>query len=113
MPGPTCNHIDRLVGDATGPFYGPLAHGFACGAHLAVHNGYPWNSLVGSEPDAASPRAMLSRICSVDQADWERAMQTLLSGRKIGKDGKSSWRCASKHCSNGAGTRSLLRSGSA
>ncbi|WP_163571770.1 DUF1266 domain-containing protein [Fodinicola feengrottensis] len=39
---------DKLITTGRGPTRGPLAHGLACGAHLAVSNGVVWNSTINT-----------------------------------------------------------------
>jgi len=39
---------DKLITTRRGPTRGPLAHGLACGAHLAISNGVMWNSTINT-----------------------------------------------------------------
>lgn len=69
----------------TGPFFGPLAHGFACGAHLPVHVSRPWNALDDPVRDHEESRASLARSWGVTtEQDWTRQAEHLLSGRDTG-----------------------------
>ncbi len=70
---------DRLTALHTGPLFGPLAFGLACGAHLAVGNGVPWNEAGTVYIDYCSQRRMLRESWGIsDNADWHQQMTALL-----------------------------------
>ncbi|MFE5870584.1 DUF1266 domain-containing protein [Streptomyces roseifaciens] len=65
----------------TGPLHGPLAHGLACGAPLAVRDGVPWNELGGVYHDYDEDRVVLYGTWGVaDPAGWWHLTQRLLAG---------------------------------
>ncbi|MBV2362073.1 DUF1266 domain-containing protein [Streptomonospora nanhaiensis] len=72
-----------LKADPYGPFHGPLAHGYACGVHIAVMNGAPWNSETGCT--CCTPeekRGDLSRDWGIEGPDdWRGQAETLLDDR--------------------------------
>ncbi|TNY34606.1 DUF1266 domain-containing protein [Thermomonospora catenispora] len=76
----SCGHVhdtDRLVAERGGPAWGPLAFGLACGAHLAVGNGTPWNGLEDRDHDRVHALELLRESWGVtDAEDWRE--QTLL-----------------------------------
>ncbi|RFU36929.1 DUF1266 domain-containing protein, partial [Actinomadura logoneensis] len=69
---------DVLVTDPEAPTWGKLAHALAVGAHLAVGNGAPWNTL--ADPDGPEgSRDLLARIWHVTDAEgWREKMDQLL-----------------------------------
>ncbi|MFI1397153.1 DUF1266 domain-containing protein [Streptomyces sp. NPDC020681] len=70
---------DRLNALHTGPLFGPLAFGLACGAHLSVANGVPWNEAGTVYLDYHSQRRMLRESWAIsDNASWHRQMSALL-----------------------------------
>jgi hypothetical protein len=80
-----CDHVEGVVSAPQGPFYGPLAHGFACGSHLPVHVSSPWNALDDPVRDYAGNRASLADNWGVTTAeDWFRQVDYLLGGMNIG-----------------------------
>ncbi|WP_190019946.1 DUF1266 domain-containing protein [Streptomyces hiroshimensis] len=77
----------RLLSLYTGPLHGPLAHGLACGAPLAVRDGVPWNELGGVYRDYDEDRAVLRDTWGVaDPAGWWHLTQRLLAGAGAGRD---------------------------
>ncbi|MDQ0986951.1 DUF1266 domain-containing protein [Streptomyces sp. V2I9] len=76
----------RLLTDATGPLHGPLAHGLALGAHLAVHNGLAWNRLGAVYQDYATDRARLRSPWGIQhRADLRRRLDSLMKCRLVGR----------------------------
>ncbi|MFF3456827.1 DUF1266 domain-containing protein [Streptomyces sp. NPDC002730] len=70
---------NRLNALHTGPLFGPLAFGLACGAHLAVANGVPWNEAGTVYLDYYSQRCMLRKSWAIsDNASWHKQMTALL-----------------------------------
>ncbi|MCX4983662.1 DUF1266 domain-containing protein [Streptomyces sp. NBC_00572] len=73
---------DRFVALRHGPLHGPLASGLACGAHLAFHNGVPWNDVgsayVGYTDELETLRDMWG---ITDRAGWRKQLDALLDGR--------------------------------
>ncbi|MGW2561982.1 DUF1266 domain-containing protein [Streptomyces sp. NPDC001514] len=70
---------NRLTALHTGPLYGPLAFGLACGAHLAVTNGVPWNEVGTVYLDYLAQRRMLRESWAIsDNASWHQQMAALL-----------------------------------
>ncbi|WP_124272080.1 DUF1266 domain-containing protein [Streptomyces sp. ADI96-02] len=75
-----------LLTDAGGPLRGPLAHGLALGAHLAVHNGLVWNRLGAVYQDYATDRARLSRPWGVEhRAEYRGRLDSLMKYRLVGR----------------------------
>jgi Protein of unknown function (DUF1266) len=82
-----CDHVEGLVASPTGPFYGPLAHGFACGAHIPVHVSSPWNAFDDPVRDYQENRESLADSWGVTtEADWQRQVDYLLAGLNIGTE---------------------------
>lgn len=80
-----CDHVEGVVSSPQGPFYGALAHGFACGAHLPVHVSSPWNALDDPVRDYTANRESLADSWGVTTAeDWSRQVDYLLGGLNIG-----------------------------
>jgi hypothetical protein len=76
-----------VVGAAQGPFFGPLAHGFACGAHIPVHVASPWNALDDPVRDYQQNRESLAGNWGVETAeDWTRQVDYLLAGQNVGPE---------------------------
>lgn len=76
-----------MVSAAQGPFYGPLAHGFACGAHIPVHVASPWNALGDPVRDYEDNRERLASGWGVETAqDWSRQVDYLLAGLNVGPE---------------------------
>ncbi|MCB5905953.1 DUF1266 domain-containing protein [Streptomyces pinistramenti] len=67
-----------------GPLHGPLAHGLACGAPIAVHHSVPWNELGTVFLDHASDAQTLREQWSVtDPAAWQQRLDQLLGGQFV------------------------------
>lgn len=82
-----CDHVEGVVSAPRGPFYGPLAHGFACGAHIPTHVSSPWNALDDPVRDHADNRESLAESWGVTTAeDWSRQVDYLLGGMNIGPE---------------------------
>lgn len=82
-----CDHVEGVVSTPGGPFYGPLAHGFACGAHLPVHHSNPWNALDDPVQTYQDNREVLADSWGVTTAeDWGRQVNYLLGGLNIGTE---------------------------
>lgn len=80
-----CDHVEGLVATPAGPFYGPLAHGFACGAHIPVHISSPWNALNDPVRDYDEDRAALADSWGVTTEEgWRRQVDYLLAGLNVG-----------------------------
>ncbi|OEU97022.1 DUF1266 domain-containing protein [Streptomyces oceani] len=70
---------DAVITQYTGPRQGPLAHALACGAHLAVHNQVPWNSLDDVFNDHDADTDVLSDSWDVhSQDDWVHEVDALI-----------------------------------
>ncbi|MFC4913831.1 DUF1266 domain-containing protein [Actinomadura gamaensis] len=69
---------DVLITDPEAPAWGKLAHALAVGAHLAVGNGVPWNTL--ADPDGPEHnRKLLARDWDVtDPKSWREQIDRLL-----------------------------------
>jgi hypothetical protein len=82
-----CDHVAGVVSAPPGPYYGPLAHGFACGAHLAVHVSGPWNALGDPVRDHERDRGSLADGWGVETAeDWSRQVGYLFAGLNVGTE---------------------------
>lgn len=82
-----CDHVEGVVSTPQGPFWGPMAHGFACGAHIPVHVSSPWNALDDPVRDYAENRESLAESWGVTTAaDWARQVEYLLGGMNIGPE---------------------------
>jgi hypothetical protein len=76
-----------VVSAPGGAFYGPLAHGFACGAHIPVHVASPWNALDDPVRDYQANRETLADSWGVETApDWSRQVDYLLAGLNVGPE---------------------------
>ncbi|MGP3770262.1 DUF1266 domain-containing protein [Streptomyces sp. SDT5-1] len=72
---------DELLTKRTGPLSGPLAHGLACGGHLAVHNQTLWNEVGEVYADYAQDVRVLRSSWGVrDRAGWQEQLTYLLRG---------------------------------
>jgi hypothetical protein len=81
----SCGHVDTLVSAPRGPFFGPLAHGFACGAHIPIHNAHPWNALVDPVSGAQETCEALRESWGItDRQGWREQVDLLLAGQNIG-----------------------------
>jgi Protein of unknown function (DUF1266) len=82
-----CDHVEGVVSAPRGPFFGPLAHGYACGAHMRVHTSSPWNALDDPVHEYQSNRESLAESWGVETAeDWSRQVEYLLAGRNVGPE---------------------------
>ncbi|KPC60304.1 DUF1266 domain-containing protein [Streptomyces chattanoogensis] len=73
---------DELITKYSGPLQGPLAHGLACGTHLAVHNQVLWNDLGDVCGDYRRDVATLRDSWGVeDRERWLEQLTYLLEGR--------------------------------
>ncbi|MFJ8859147.1 DUF1266 domain-containing protein [Streptomyces sp. NPDC102451] len=76
----------RLLTLRTGPLHGPVAHGLALGAHLAVHNGLVWNDLGAAYEGYATDRHRLRNPWGVqNRADYREKLESLLATRLVGR----------------------------
>ncbi|MFI1245566.1 DUF1266 domain-containing protein [Streptomyces anulatus] len=75
-----------LLTDAGGPLRGPLAHGLALGAHLAVSNGLIWNRLGAAYENYASDRARLRSPWGIPhRAEYRDRLATLMKNQLVGR----------------------------
>ncbi|MFF4096369.1 DUF1266 domain-containing protein [Streptomyces sp. NPDC001834] len=75
-----------LLTHRAGPLYGPVAHGLALGAHLAVHNSLVWNDLGAAYEGYATDRARLRHPWGVlDRAAYRETLEALLATRLVGR----------------------------
>ncbi|MFE7335945.1 DUF1266 domain-containing protein [Streptomyces griseus] len=75
-----------LLTDSGGPLHGPLAHGLALGAHLAVTNGLIWNRLGAVYEDYASDRARLRSPWGVPhRAEYRDRLASLMRNQLVGR----------------------------
>ncbi|MER5361581.1 DUF1266 domain-containing protein [Streptomyces sp. NPDC002785] len=75
-----------LLTHRAGPLHGPVAHGLALGAHLAVHNGLVWNDLGAAYEGYATDRARLRNPWGVlDRAAYRETLEALLATRLVGR----------------------------
>jgi len=75
-----CDHVEGVVSSPQGPFYGALAHGYACGAHLPVHVSSPWNALDAPVRDYTANRASLAPRWPLPPAEARSVLDSLLPG---------------------------------
>ncbi|MGW6733471.1 DUF1266 domain-containing protein [Streptomyces sp. NPDC055013] len=63
-----------------GPLNGPVAHGLACGAHLIVHQGLPWNALAYHGQGYPAERQMLRKSWGItSHTEWQEQQRALLA----------------------------------
>ncbi|WP_415959367.1 DUF1266 domain-containing protein [Streptomyces sp. 021-4] len=75
-----------LLTDSGGPLYGPLAHGLALGAHLAVTNGLIWNRLGAAYEDYATDRARLRSPWGIPhRAEYRDRLASLMRTQLVGR----------------------------
>ncbi|WP_406191727.1 DUF1266 domain-containing protein [Streptomyces griseus] len=75
-----------LLTDDGGPLHGPLAHGLALGAHLAVTNGLIWNRLGAVYEDYATDRARLRSPWGVPhRAEYRDRLASLMKNQLVGR----------------------------
>ncbi|MEU8710421.1 DUF1266 domain-containing protein [Streptomyces sp. NPDC048565] len=73
---------DRLIALRHGALHGPLAYGLACGVHLAVGNGVPWNEVGTAYREYALERELLSESWGITgPAGWREQLDALLDAR--------------------------------
>ncbi|WP_163510327.1 DUF1266 domain-containing protein [Fodinicola acaciae] len=72
---------DKLITTRRGPTRGPLAHGLACGAHLAIGNGAIWNTTINTySGDYSSDMERLRGDWSINgPEDWAKQLTYLLN----------------------------------
>ncbi|MEC4020369.1 DUF1266 domain-containing protein [Streptomyces sp. H27-D2] len=77
----------RLVTHEGGPLRGPTAYGLACGAHLAVHNGVPWNQLGSAYRDYGQDIESLRRPWHItNRAEYQAKLHDLAARKHIDRD---------------------------
>jgi Protein of unknown function (DUF1266) len=82
-----CDHVEGVVSNPAGPYFGALAHGFGCGAHIPVHVSIPWNALDDPVRDYQTDRESLADGWGVTTTeDWQRQVDYLLAGLNIGTE---------------------------
>ncbi|MEV7294755.1 DUF1266 domain-containing protein [Streptomyces microflavus] len=75
-----------LLTDSGGPLHGPLAHGLALGAHLAVTNGLIWNRLGAAYEDYATDRARLRSPWGIPhRAEYRDRLAALMRNQLVGR----------------------------
>ncbi|GAA4039127.1 hypothetical protein GCM10022233_04440 [Streptomyces shaanxiensis] len=63
-----------------GPLHGPVAHGLACGAHIIVHHGRPWNSLAYHGHGYRTERRILRKSWGItSHQEWQAQLLALLA----------------------------------
>ncbi|WP_040875201.1 DUF1266 domain-containing protein [Streptomyces purpureus] len=76
----------RLLTHGGGHLLGPLAHGLALGAHLAVLNGLVWNTLGAAYEDYGTDRARLRRPWGVThRAGYRETLDSLIATKLVGR----------------------------
>ncbi|MER5770513.1 DUF1266 domain-containing protein [Streptomyces sp. NPDC001985] len=82
-----------LLTHGGGPLHGPLAHGLAVGAHLAVLNGLVWNQLGTVYEEYALDIARLEHPWRIgNRAGYEQVLSSLMATRLIGRTHESALR---------------------
>ncbi|WP_443334403.1 DUF1266 domain-containing protein [Streptomyces sp. MMBL 11-1] len=75
-----------LLTDGGGPLRGPLAHGLALGAHLAVANGLIWNRLGAAYENYAADRARLRSPWGIPhRAEYRDRLASLMKNQLVGR----------------------------
>jgi hypothetical protein len=75
----------RLLTHSGGPLHGPLAHGLALGAQLAVHNSLVWNQLGAAYEDYETDIRRLRNPWRVNnRAGYRRTLEALLATQLVG-----------------------------
>jgi hypothetical protein len=83
----SCGHVDTLVSEQRGPYFGPLAHGFACGVHIPIHNAHAWNVFADPASLFEETRAALEESWGITTAEeWREQVDTLLAGENVGPE---------------------------
>ncbi|MER5770512.1 DUF1266 domain-containing protein [Streptomyces sp. NPDC001985] len=73
---------ERLIALRHGALHGPLAYGLACGAHLAIGNGVPWNEVGTVYHDYVQQLASLRDGWGITgRAEWQEQLSLLLDAR--------------------------------
>ncbi|WP_324617286.1 DUF1266 domain-containing protein [Streptomyces bicolor] len=63
-----------------GPLQGSVAHGLACGAHLIVHQGLPWNAMAYHGQGYPAERQMLRNSWGItSHREWQEQQRALLA----------------------------------
>lgn len=76
----------RLLTHSGGSLHGPVAHGLALGAHLAVHNGLVWNQLGAAYQDYGTDIARLRNPWGVvHRAGFRQTLDLLTATRLVGR----------------------------
>ncbi|MEW1725128.1 DUF1266 domain-containing protein [Streptomyces sp. NPDC093109] len=76
----------QLLTDGGGPLHGPLAHGLALGAHLAVHNSLVWNRLGAAYIGYATDISWLRAPWRVTRrAEYRQTLDSLLAAQLVGR----------------------------
>ncbi|OXM60234.1 DUF1266 domain-containing protein [Amycolatopsis vastitatis] len=76
---PLDEQVERLITAPYGQLEGPIAHALACGAHLAVLNAAPWNTLDGRYHDyVAEVRSLRDWWGVPDPPGWRTTMAGLI-----------------------------------
>lgn len=76
---PLDEQVERLITAPYGHLEGPIAHALACGAHLAVLNASPWNTLDGRYHDyVAEVRSLRDWWGVPDPPGWRTTMAGLI-----------------------------------
>ncbi|PRX92467.1 DUF1266 domain-containing protein [Allonocardiopsis opalescens] len=71
---------NRLTAAPQGPLYGPVAHAMACGAHLAVYTGAPWNSFTDPADTEAGRREQLAESWGITSPEeWREQAEALVA----------------------------------
>ncbi|HET9171767.1 MAG TPA: DUF1266 domain-containing protein [Actinospica sp.] len=77
---PFSDYGDRLVAADNGPRQGALPAALACGAHLAVQNEAPWNTIGHVYKDYPADVRLMREGWRITEYDhWRTAVETLLS----------------------------------
>ncbi|KUJ68115.1 hypothetical protein ACZ90_21285 [Streptomyces albus subsp. albus] len=77
---------DQLLTLHAGPRQGPLAHGLACGAHLAVHQGVLWNDIGDVYDDyTCDVKGLRDDWGTTDHTTWQRQLTFLLRGQNTSR----------------------------
>ncbi|MFE9569436.1 DUF1266 domain-containing protein [Streptomyces sp. NPDC006692] len=77
----------RLIALRHGALHGPLAYGLACGAHLSVSNGVPWNEVGTAYRDYTEERTLLRDLWGITEpSGWKRQLDALLDARNSPAD---------------------------
>ncbi|MFJ9568419.1 DUF1266 domain-containing protein [Streptomyces bacillaris] len=75
-----------LLTDGGGPLHGPLAHGLALGAHLAVTNGLIWNRLGAAYEEYAGDRDRLRDPWGIQhRAAYRDRLASLMERQLVGR----------------------------